>query len=263
MKKLYAKTRFGLIHARMIGPNGDENSPVLLCLHPAPSSGLYFTTAMPLLNNGRRVIAPDYPGYGGSDSMPEPPSIQDYATAMLEFVGDIGLDRPFDVLGFHTGCLVGSEMALQQPASIRRLVLCDVPYFDAAARPALREKMAQPLAITSELSSLEPAWTFNVASRIDNVPMPRTVELLAEHLRVGANDYFGFHAAFSYACEERLPRLASETIVIATQSMLRDASLSAAAAIPDAKLVEASEISTAVFESGAAAICERINSALS
>ncbi len=263
MRGFYANTPLGQVHARILDAAGADVHPPLICLHPAPSSGLYFTTVMPLLNAGRSVVAPDYPGYGGSDALPKPPSIGDYSRAMLDFLDNAGIDKPVDVLGFHTGCLVGSEMALTEPAAIRRLVLCDVPYFGPDVRPGLLETMGKPPAYDADLASIAAAWKFNVAGRVEDVPMERTIELLAEHLRAGFNDYLGFAAAFRYAPEKRLSLLECPVTVIATQSMLRDPSLAAAASIPAATLVVADEVTTAVFESGAGAIARRIVDALS
>ncbi len=262
IRKFYGQTSFGQVHARIAPSVGDELQPPLVCLHPAPSSGLYFTTAMPMLDEGRRVIAPDYPGYGGSDTLEEPPSIEDYARAMLEFLEDIHMDGPVDILGFHTGCLVGAEMALLSPAAIRKLILCDVPYFTADVRAELKETSAVPMPVSAELESIAGPWSFNIEKRIADVPLPRAFGLLAEHLRAGAKDYFGFNAAFSYPCEQRLPQLTTDTTVMATQSGLHGASIAAAEAVPSAEFVDVVEVTTAVFESGAKAICKRINEAL-
>jgi pimeloyl-ACP methyl ester carboxylesterase len=262
IRRFYGQTSFGQVHARIAPSVGDELHPPLVCLHPAPSSGLYFTTAMTMLDEGRRVIAPDYPGYGGSDAPDEPPAIEDYARVMLEFLEDIHVDGPVDVLGFHTGCLVGSEMALLNPAAVRKLVLCDVPYFTAEVRPGLKEKNAVPLPVSGELHSLAGAWSFNVEKRIADVPLPRALELFAEHLRAGTRDFYGFNAAFSYACEERMPELVVPTTVLATQSGLHDPSEAVANVIPNARFVDVPEVTTAVFETGAEAICKRINAAL-
>ncbi len=261
-RKVYAQTSYGQVHARVMPSDGDEQGPPLVCLHPAPSSGLYFQTAMPMLNTGRRVIAPDYPGYGGSDPLTEPPSIEDYGRAMLECLADLGITEPVDVLGFHTGCLVGTEMSIQQPGAVRRLVLCDVPYFSADARKSLYDKMAVPTPISAELDSIKPAWTFNVESRVEDVPLPRTIELLAEQLRAPERDHFGFAAAFTYSSEEKLAGITVDTTILATQSGLHGPSLAAAELIPGVTLVDVTEVTTAVFESGAEAISKRINAAL-
>jgi len=262
IQKIYGQTSFGQVHARIMAASGDERQVPLLCLHPAPSSGLYFQTAMQMLNIGRRVIAPDYPGYGGSDSLAEPPSIADYGRAMLEFLADLDISFPVDVLGFHTGCLVGTEMSIQKPAAVRRLVLCDVPYFSADARKSLYDKMAVPTPISADLNSIKGAWTFNVESRVEHVPLPRAIELLAEQLRAPERDHFGFAAAFTYPSDERLAKVTVETTILATQSGLHEQTIAAAELIPDATLVDVTEVSSAVFESGAEAICKRINAAL-
>lgn len=262
IEKHYGRHAGGQIHARQIASRGRDQHAPLICLHPAPSSGLYFTTVMPLLNAGRCVIAPDYPGYGGSDALTNAATIFDYAQAMLEFVDNLMLDGPIDIFGFHTGCLVGAEMTLLQPERVRRLLLCDVPCFDADQRPALRARLAQPMPLTESLDSIAAAWQFNVSQRIAHVGLQRAVELLAEHLRAGSNDYRAFAAAFSYDCETRLPAVSSKTKIIATQSGLLDATRAAAALMPAATLIEALDITTAVFESSAERIARYVIAAL-
>ncbi|MEM9209362.1 MAG: hypothetical protein AAGA61_08940, partial [Pseudomonadota bacterium] len=163
----------------------------------------------------------------------------------------------------HTGCLVGADLALRRPEAVRRLLLCDVPYFPPEVRPGLLEKMAVPIPISPDLECLSGAWAFDVTGRVADVPLPRAFALFAEHLRAGEQDYFGFAAAFTYAAEERLPKIETETTVLATQSGLHGPSLAAANVIPNAQLVDVTEVTTAVFESGAAAISQKIDAALS
>lgn len=262
IEKSYVGTSFGQLHVRSIGAAGAETSAPLLCLHPAPSSGLYFTTVMPLLNRGRRVIAPDYPGYGGSDALAGPPAIADYAAAMLELLETMEITGRADIFGFHTGCLVGAEMTIRDPQRIHRLVLCDVPYFDAGQRRALHDKMAQPMAISADLQSLDVPWRFDISSRIDAVPLPRAFELFTEHMRAGNKDHFAFSAAFRYDCETRFAMLDADVVLLATQSGLHEATMHAASGISSATLIDVPEITTAVFEKGAAAIAKRIDQAL-
>lgn len=216
---------------------------------------------MPLLNTSRRVVAPDYPGYGGSALLSEPPTINDYAKAMLETIDAIS-DSPVAVFGFHTGCLVAIEMALIAPAAMQNVVLCDVPYFTADVRAGLREKFAQPLPVTPKLDSLQAAWEFNITSRVDSVSLERALALFVEHLRGGTHDYYAFDAAFRYDCEARFAKLKKDTRIIATQSGLLEPSRAAARELANAQLTEALEIKTAVFESSAAAIAKRILTAL-
>ena len=262
VRKVYADTRLGQVHTRCLAPEGAASNAPLLCLHPAPSSGLYFKTVMPLLNRGRQVLAPDYPGYGSSDALPEPVSIADYASALLDVLDDMHIAEPVDILGFHTGCLVAVEMALASADRVRRLVLCDIPFFNAEQQDSLREEMTRPMPVGPELDCLQGAWQFNVAGRLDAVPLPRAFELFAEHLRAGSHDYFGFDAAFRYDCDTRFRSLRTETICLATQSALYGPTQLAAGLIPNARSIEAPEVTTAVFEAGADAIAKRIVAAL-
>lgn len=260
--KLYGQSSLGQIHARSIDAHGESKNPPLVCLHPAPSSGLYFSTVLPLLNQGRRVIAPDYPGYGGSDRLSEAPEISDYATAMLEFLDSCPVNEPFDILGFHSGCLVAVEMAHLAPGKIRRLVLCDVPYFDTEQRAALYKKMATPMELSTDLDCLAAPWAFNITGRTNAVPLPRAFDLFAEQLRAGNADFFGFAAAFSYNCETKFATLNADVTLLATQSGLHDPTEKAGTVIPDATFTDVPEVTTAVFEQGAVAIAKRVNEAL-
>ena len=262
MRKLYGNTRFGQVHARLQEPEGKAVNVPLVCLHPAPSSGLYFATAMPMLCDGRQVIAPDYPGYGGSDAPEEPPSIRDYANAMLDFLDSAGVQGPIDLLGFHTGCLVAAEMAHIDRGRVRRVVFCDIPYFTSEQQAAMREKVTQPMPVGADLDCLEGPWKFNVTSRIDDVSIDRAVALFAEHVRAGAKDWYGFGAAFSYDCVSRFSSLNADTVCLATQSGLHGPTEAAAKVIPDTSFVDVTEVTTAVFETGAEAIARRINEVL-
>lgn len=259
--KHYADVASGQIHYRIANPSASMRP--LMCLHPAPSSGLYFETVMPLLATDRTVICPDYPGYGGSDALGAQPSISDYADAMLQLSDALQFARPIDVMGFHTGCLVGAEMALQLPEKIGKLVLCDVPYFSAEKRRELAESSAKPLALSENLECMDTAWRFNVTNRSGDAPLERGLALFAEQLRSGTQDHYAFRAAFSYDCEQRLSELSAGPGIIATSSGLRAATLAAVENIPNARLIDAAEISGKVFESNADAIAKHILSCLS
>ena len=260
--KTYLETPRGQIHVRELAAAGEESAPPLVCLHPSPYSGAYYETAMPLLNQNRRVIAPDYPGYGGSYSLTEPPSIEEYASAMLDsVVAREGNDR-IDLLGFHSGCLVGAEIARRAPERIRHMVLIDVPFFDTDTQEKFYPQVAKPLELSHALECLQKAWDFNVASREGVVPLPRALAMFVDNVSSGTHDYFCFHAAFTYDCAGRFAELNVPCTVIATTSSLKDATLVAAAAVSGAALIEEPGIETSVFEQGAAIVAAHINRAL-
>src|SRR5258708_2576973 len=47
---------------------GPQSGPVVVLLHGFPSSSFYFRNLIPLLAGKYHVIAPDYPGFGHSDT---------------------------------------------------------------------------------------------------------------------------------------------------------------------------------------------------
>ncbi len=258
--KGYSDGPFGQVHWRLCGDQGEE--PDLICLHPAPFSGLAFTAIMPDLAQGRRAIAPDFPGHGGSDPHRSDATISDYAQAMLSVVEALSSDRPVDLLGFHTGCLVACEMALQSPSAIRSLVLIDVPAFDVETRNEHLASSSAPPEFTASLESLAPAWERGITRRIESQGIARSFEMFVEQLRHGEAMNAGFHAGFSYDVEARLESLTHPATIIATQSMLLDASRRAASLIPNAALVERTDITRAVLDEAAGPIAAQVLASL-
>jgi len=257
----YRPSRFGAVHLRYLAARDAAKYPPLLCLHPAPYSGIYFTTVMPLLNADRAIIAPDYPGYGGSAPTQSSPSVGDYASAMLDVLDDMSIES-VDVLGFHTGCLVGCEMSLRDSATVRRLVLIDVPFFTGDERADLHARTTVARALDTDPDGLASEWDRNVTQRLDSMPFARAYELFVESLRSGTRSHWGFHAAFSYPSDQRLPNVTAPTRVIATRSALLEATRQAATVLPQATLVERLDIERAVFEEGANRIAVAIDAAL-
>lgn len=258
IERFYVHTRIGQVHARRLEATGSDTAPTLICLHPAPHSGLYFTTTMPALNEHRRVVAPDYPGYGGSSPPDEMPSMTDYAHSIIDLIDALGIpgDRPVDLLGFHTGCLVAVEAARLEPAAVRRLVLVDVPYFEGSEQVAMLDEAVRPTALPTRLDDLADNWDRNVTGRLDAMSLDRAFELFVEQLRAGTGAHRGFHAAFSYPCAERFGQCTTPARLIATGSALQAATHRAAGALPHAELRDRPDIGPAVFEKYAGAIAD-------
>ena len=126
----------------------------LVCLHPAPLDGSYFSDFAQRFADHRELLAPDYPGYGDSPAPATVPTIGDYATALVASLQQELPDRPVHLLGFHTGCLVACEMALRW-AAVRELVLIDVPCFSGAEQ---QQKLAEDFAADDPAT-----WAFGAA----------------------------------------------------------------------------------------------------
>jgi pimeloyl-ACP methyl ester carboxylesterase len=199
----------------------EDAAPVLLCLHPLPFDGRFFDATAPLLASKRPVLCPDYPAFGASEALEAPWSIEAWADALLAGVATLPTGTPVDLLGFHTGCLVGAEMALRDPERIGRLVLVDTPYFDAEQRLALGEKTAN-------------------APRYHGKPLAIA----------------GFRAAFAYDPMPCFRRLEHDTLCIGTDSSLHGPSEAAARAAPGARFLGRRDLVAPVFKASAEAIAD-------
>ncbi len=248
IRKGYSDGPFGQIHWRMLVPEEPLSKPDLYCLHPAPFSGLAFTTIMPYLAKHRRVFAPDYPGYGGSDPFKKEPAISEYAEAMMAVIYDQSGSGSVDLMGFHTGNLVAAEMALSQPEKIRRLALIDVPAFDAETSAKHLAASAKTFEVTPEMGCLEQPWERGMTKRIESQGLERSFDMFAEQLRPGPLMNKAFHAAFSYDVDRKLTTLEHPSLVLATQSGLLGATRRAAKMIPNATVIERLTITRAVLD---------------
>jgi len=236
------------VHWRMLTPE-KVTAPDLFCFHPAPFSGLAFTTIMQELAVGRRVIAPDYPGYGGSDKTDGPASIEKYARAM-GVVFDALSEGAVTLCGFHTGCFVAAQLCLERSANIQKSVLIDVPAFDEEKRQSTLSVFGK-FEITEDLDCLKAAWASTFVKRLNSQPKERAFELFVEQLRPASAVQEAFVAAFSYPWEERLSQLTTPSRVLASQSSLLEASRQAADTISSADLVERLDVKRAVLDEAA------------
>lgn len=246
-RRQYTSSPFGQTHWTL-WEDEDPVFPPLLCLHPIPYSGSFFRTIMPLLK-GRDVLAPDFPHYGGSDGPERVCSIEEFAESVTSGLRHL---PAVDVIGFHTGCLVGAELAISQP-NIRRLLLIDVPFFAPEQQAAITVVDHQ---ITTSLQCLAEPWDFSVTRNTPGLKLERAFELFVEQIRAGSRQKWGFKAAFSYPCQERFARVDNPVKVIATLSGLRDATLACAEVIEGADLVVRDDIEFAVFEAHAGDIAD-------
>lgn len=258
MRKAYADSRHGQVHLRYLLPEGEMTGTPVVCLHPTPYSGLFYKTIAPYLAAGRGVIAPDYPGYGGSDAGSELPSITEFAEAICDALrvidADLDINGPFNLFGFHTGCLVAVEMSLLEPDLVDKLVLVDVPYFQPDKRKELYAMTTVPPVFSADVACLEKSWERNVGARWDTQPLTRLLEIFTEELRAGEGVNRGFHAAFTYECEAAFAAVERPVQVIATNSSLLEASRTSAGLIAGSVLRECPTVEAPAMETGAQTI---------
>jgi len=259
MRKAYAGDEGAQIHYRQWGPlrdgvNGWQN-PIFL-LPPAPHSSLFFTKIAPLLTQNRHVIAVDYPGYGGSDYRGRY-SIKHYADVLMTL---LPAETKSVVIGFHSGCFVGYELARQARGRVSDLIMIDVPFFDDDKRKSYAAALSTPSKTPQNISDLEVSFDKNVTSRQEDLGLERALDLWTESLRAGDMKNAAFQAAFAYDAKSEFlnPPQGVNINVIATTSSLLEPSRKAAGVIPRAVLTECPEIDRAVMDVFAVNMSETI-----
>ncbi len=110
------------IFYREAGPVG---APVLLLLHGFPTSSHMFRNLIPLLADRYHVIAPDYPGYGHSDSPDR--STFNYTFANLADVTDKLVKqlklKKYSMYLMDYGAPVGYRLALKHPDRVQTMIV--------------------------------------------------------------------------------------------------------------------------------------------
>lgn len=110
------------IFYREAGPDG---APTILMLHGFPTSSHMYRDLIPLLARDYRVIAPDYPGYGYSESPPHtafPYSFERLTDVIEELTAALGLRR-YVLLVQDFGGPVGFRLAARHPDRVLALLV--------------------------------------------------------------------------------------------------------------------------------------------
>jgi pimeloyl-ACP methyl ester carboxylesterase len=246
-----------MLGRRYVGPPGRQthlleggapsDKTPLWCLHATAYSGRSFTPFLNLLAAHRRVVAPDTCGYGGSDGPDAPLDIQGYAQRVLEAVDQAG-DTQIDLLGYHTGALIAAELARVAPERVRRLVLIGVPYLDKAEQPAWRERLASPMVLGESLDQFEERWDFLVRERDPRISLERAFNNFVDELRAYPQGWRAHDAAFTFDVQTCFARVHQPTLILNPDNHLSAPSRRAAAALPDARLVELPQLTNGIFD---------------
>lgn len=102
---------------------GDTSRPVLLLLHGYASSSRTFRNVIPGLSRVACVVAPDLPGYGESDPLPEP-TFAGFSDAIIELLRHLGIGQQQRFIFLHDwGAPVGLRIAMQAPEQVAGLII--------------------------------------------------------------------------------------------------------------------------------------------
>jgi len=114
-----------LINALKINFKVAGQGPAILVLHGWGGSSSSWTKVLEFLSlKGYKVICPDFPGFGKSDSPPFSWDVADYMKWVVSFVKSQDLDELF-LLGHSFGGRVAVKFALFYPEKIKALILCN------------------------------------------------------------------------------------------------------------------------------------------
>jgi pimeloyl-ACP methyl ester carboxylesterase len=101
--------------------HGDGSHPVVL-LHGVGSSSRTWWRLVPALDEGLRLVLPDYRGHGDSEA-PAPPYRPDHIVDDIVRVLDAEDIGAASVIGFSVGALFAQQLALAHPERVNALVL--------------------------------------------------------------------------------------------------------------------------------------------
>jgi pimeloyl-ACP methyl ester carboxylesterase len=212
------------VHYRYAG-----SGPVLMLLHQSPQNSRMWLSMIERFADRYTVIAPDTPGFGYSDPLPEQaPGIEHFANATLELADALGIER-FALFGMHTGGLIGMHLAWIAPQRLLGLIIDGYALFNDAERARYTERYLPPFVPSWDGAHLRWLWSrmreqlyffpwcdpsAECAIRLPPYSAQGTHDAAMDILDVGDNYRSGYGAAFRYTQRERVAELRCPTWLI-------------------------------------------------
>ncbi len=261
IRRRYVDYRFGQAHVYLAEAlDASAGNTPLMCFHPTAVSGDFYRDFMLDMSADRRVMAMDTPGYGRSDPPPEPQPMSELAGAAADVLDALGYGAngqgAVDVIGYHTGCFIGSELAIIRPDLVRRLVLPGIPYNVGEKRKEMYDQYARRKELAEDGSNAMEIWRFWVTNRHPDVSLQRGASHFVDHLQSGPYSWWAYHSVFSYPAEERLPLVRQPVLVPNTHGNLQENSREAAKLLSDVRVVEMPDLTHGVFDVGAGRLAD-------
>src|SRR5829696_4977031 len=118
-----------------------EGEPLIL-LHGGVGAIEMFGEVLPLLAEGRQVIAADLQAHGRTADIDRPLSLESMADDIAALIGHLGLEKA-DVMGYSLGGGVALQTAIRHPEVVRKLVLVSTPFTRDGWYPEILAGMGQ------------------------------------------------------------------------------------------------------------------------
>ena len=114
----------------------------LILLHGGVGAIEMFGEVLPLLAEGRRVVAVDLQAHGRTADFDRPLSIESMADDIGALIEHLGLEKA-DVMGYSLGGGVALQTAIRHPGVVRKLVLVSTPFKRDGWYPEILAGMGQ------------------------------------------------------------------------------------------------------------------------
>jgi pimeloyl-ACP methyl ester carboxylesterase len=114
----------------------------LILLHGGVGAIAMFGEVLPLLAEGRRVVAADLQAHGRTADVDRPLSYEKMADDIAALIGHLDLEKA-DVMGYSLGGGVALQTAIRHPEVVRKLVLVSTPFKRDGWYPEILAGMGQ------------------------------------------------------------------------------------------------------------------------
>ncbi|MDD4661951.1 MAG: alpha/beta hydrolase [Candidatus Pacebacteria bacterium] len=152
----------------------------LVILHGWGGSSKSWENVINLLSNNKyRVICPDLPGFGESDSPKKSWNINEYIRFVLEFLKILEVED-FVLLGHSFGGGLSTKITADYPRLVQKLILCDAAVVRAKERLNLRQKVAKSCSFMTKIFANNEFYKNNVQKKL----RPLIYKI------AGTNDYY-------------------------------------------------------------------------
>lgn len=261
-KKGYVEGLVGQIHYYRAHPaDGNFSSPPIVLFHQNPKSSFEYRHLLKEMGKDHYLIAIDTPGYGESDPPPAPmlmPRLGEVmAHAMREILKKHNLSGPVCVFGYHTGSLISSHLAINEPDLVSGVILTGLSYHDEEMAEARLATQSMDMEVDEAGEYMWDRWHKIVQNRAEGVSVLEAAKSFVEDIRPLNRMKWAYHAAYNYRPREELPKITQPILIIQPHELLTDDTLQAhREAIPHAKLVEYPDVVDDVFDTGWAEYAE-------
>ena len=229
LENLSIERRFVTLTDRQVHYRISGEGPPLLLLHQSPTSSAEMATTIEYFANEFTVIAPDTPGFGLSDYREgTPPDITIYAQMVKEFIDALGLSE-LCIYGFHTGAIIGTEMARLYPDLCKAVVVNGLWVADKDEVDLILQHYTEWYEPTAEGSQMPWIWSRlrdqliffpwflkeeNYRLSLD-LPEPEMKQpFVLDLLRTTEEAQTAYRAAFLYPSKERVQEITTPTFLL-------------------------------------------------